>query len=130
MKKFLEILLFHPYVYHKWQSYDAWFLRYIAKRTDFFVTQGNFLPFYPTSHLEHQNFEKMKKCLEILSFYTCVPQMTIIWCTVLEIGVRQTEFFVILDHFFHFTPLTTWKITILKNWKKQFRILPFYSCVP
>ena len=104
MKKFLEILLFHPYVYHKWQSYDAWFLRYIAQRTDFFVTQGHFLPFYPTSHLEHQNFEKMKKCLEILSFYTCVPQMTIIWCTVLEIRSATDRIFCHFGPFFPFYP--------------------------
>ena len=34
---------------------------------------GPFLPFYPLNKPQNQNFEKMKKCLEILSFYACVP---------------------------------------------------------
>ena len=29
-----------------------------------------------------------------------------------------------------FTPLTTWKIKILKNWKRHLEILSFYTCVP
>ena len=29
-----------------------------------------------------------------------------------------------------FTPLTTWKVKILKNWKKHLEILSFYMCVP
>ena len=32
-------------VYHKWQSYDVWFLRYKVQRTEFFVDY--FLPFWP-----------------------------------------------------------------------------------
>ena len=31
----------------------------------------------------------------------------------------NTYFFVILDHFLPFSPLTTWKIKILKNWKEM-----------
>ena len=35
-------------------------------------------PFDPSNNPTNQNFEKNgKKYLEILSFYTCVPQMTI-----------------------------------------------------
>ena len=33
--------------YHKLQSYDKWFLRYWAQRTEFFVILDNFLPIYP-----------------------------------------------------------------------------------
>ena len=36
--------------------------------------------------------------------------------------VRQIEFFVILDHFL------TWKIKILKIWRKHFGISLFYTC--
>ena len=35
------------HVYHKWQSYDVWFLRYGAWQTEFFVILDNFLPIYP-----------------------------------------------------------------------------------
>ena len=52
---------------------------------------GHFLPFYPTNKPKSQNFEKIKKKkkrkkkkLEILSFYICLPRMTIIWCMVRE----------------------------------------------
>ena len=48
-------------VYHKWQSYDVWFLRYEAWRTEFFVILDRFLTFYPPNNPKNQNFEKMKK---------------------------------------------------------------------
>ena len=48
-------------VYHKWQSYDIWFLRYQLQQTDFFVILGHFLPFYPPNILENENIKKMKK---------------------------------------------------------------------
>ena len=34
-------------MYHKWRSYDVWFLRYQARQTECFVILGYFLPFYP-----------------------------------------------------------------------------------
>ena len=36
-------------VYHKWQSYDVWFLRYWMWQTEF-VILDHFLPFYPTNN--------------------------------------------------------------------------------
>ena len=44
-----------------------------------------------------------KKKLKIISFYTCIPQMTIIWRMVPELS-SATEFFVILGYFLPFTP--------------------------
>ena len=49
------------------------FVRYGVQLTEYFVIFDRFLPFYPTNHLENQNLEKMKKVLDILPFYTCVP---------------------------------------------------------
>ena len=46
---------------------------------------GPFLPFYPTNNPKNQNFEKMKKSLEISPFYTSVPQIMIICYIVPEI---------------------------------------------
>ena len=34
------------HLHHKWQSYDAWFLRYGARHTEFLVILDCFLPFY------------------------------------------------------------------------------------
>ena len=63
---------YFTHVYHKWQSYDVWFLRYQAWQTEFFIILDNFLPFYLPNNLKYQNFEKVKKKkkkhLEILLF--------------------------------------------------------------
>ena len=68
-------------VYHKWQSYDVWFLRYEAWQTDFFVILGHFLPFYPTNNPKNQNFEKMKTT----ALYRSIPKIMTIYYTVPEI---------------------------------------------
>ena len=55
---------------------------------------GPLYPFYPPSNPKNQHFEKMKKCLEISSFYICVSKFMIRWCVVPEIWCmtdRQTE---------------------------------------
>ena len=82
----------------------------------------------------NQNFENMKEIpVKISSFYTstCVPQMTIIRCTVPEIWSATdviSEFFVIsVDYFLPFSvlPPTTQKIKILKKWKNDWRYYHF-----
>ena len=73
----------------------------------------------PTSP-KNQNFEKMKKSLEILSFYICVPKTMIRWCTVPEIWCVTD---VIIFHFGLF-------FALLKKWKKGMEISSFYTCVP
>ena len=84
--------------------------------------------------------------MEILSFYTCVPLMKIIWCMVLRYKAHQSVllFWVI---FCPLTLLTTWKIKMKKKWKKKkkkkikkklkkkkkkksLEILSFYICTP
>ena len=73
-------------VYHKWQSYDVWFLRYEVWRTEFFVILDCFLPFYPHNNPKNQNFEKLKKQhMEISSFYASVTKIMIICYTALYI---------------------------------------------
>ena len=48
----------------------------------------------------------------------------------LRYGVRGTEFFVNMCQFLPFYPLTTWKIKMLKKWKKYLEMSSFYTCVP
>ena len=60
-------------VYHKWRSYDAWFLKYQAWPTEFFWHFVLFCPFTPLTTWKIKN---EKKWLEI-SFYTWAPQVTI-----------------------------------------------------
>ena len=42
------------------------------------VILGHFLPFYPLNP-RNQNFEKWKNLLEISSFHTCLPKITIMY---------------------------------------------------
>ena len=61
-------------VYHKWQSYEVWFLRYEAWRTEFFVILDCFLPFYPHNKMKNQNVEKLKKTPgDIIILHKCTP---------------------------------------------------------
>ena len=61
MKKIAWSYYHFTQVYHKWQSYNVWFLRYEVQQTEFFVSLGQFLPFYFPNNLENQNFEEVKK---------------------------------------------------------------------
>ena len=51
-----DIILLYIHVYHKWRSYDIWFLKYKVWQTEIFVILGHFLPFQPL-----ENPEKLKK---------------------------------------------------------------------
>ena len=62
-------------VSHKWQSHDLWLLRYWGRSREFFVILDHYLHFYPPNNPKNQNFEKILKCLEISSFYICVPKV-------------------------------------------------------
>ena len=50
-----------------------------------FFILGYTFPFYPHNSPKNENFKKMKKGLEISSFYTSVPKIMIIYYTVPEI---------------------------------------------
>ena len=62
-------------------------MRYGSSDTEWetkcFVILGRFLPFYPPNSLE--NLKKWKQHLEMSSFYTYVPKITIIWFMIPEI---------------------------------------------
>ena len=78
-------------------KYDLWLMRYV------------FFALLPLNNPKNQNLKKMKKkkpwrfYTRFTSFYTCVPEMTIIWCMVPQIW-SMTNNFVILDHFLPFYP--------------------------
>ena len=116
-KQFLEILSFVPLL-HKWKSYDVWVLIYGVWQTEFLLTLDHFLPFYSPINPKNNNFDKMKKKqFEILSFYTCVPQMKIIWCMFPEISSMIDRPFCRLGHFLPF--YLTNNPQKLKFWKTE-----------
>ena len=89
-------------MHHKWQSCAVWFLRYGAAFDghNFLSFWTFFCRFTPLSTQKIKVLKKLKKCLEILPFYTCVPQMKIIWCMVSEILSMMDSIFCHLDHFY------------------------------
>ena len=92
---------------------------------------GNFLPFYhPNPKMKIS--KKMKKSLEISSFYTSVPRIMIICYTVREIQcvTNVTASFHFWATFCPFTPITAWKMKILIKWKKHLDISSFYTGAP
>ena len=115
-KKHLKILSFYK---HKWQSYDLWFLRYMECNREFFVILDQFLPLYPPNNPKSQNFEKIKKLpgdIIILHRFNINNNHMMYgsWNTECN-GQNFLSFSTI---FCPFTPVTTWKIKISKNWKK------------
>ena len=62
------------------------------------VILGHFLSFYPLKSQNIKSFEKWKNLVEIPLFYTSVPKITIIWCTVPDIRSETDR------TFWHFGP--------------------------
>ena len=59
------------HVYHKWQSYDVWFLSMESYGQNF-VILDRFLLFYPNNNSQNQNFLKMKETSrDIIILHMC-----------------------------------------------------------
>ena len=82
------------------------------------VILGLFLSFYPLKSQKIKIFKNEKICRRYHHFIHVYQKSQSYDVWFLRYGVRQTEFFVIMDHFFPFTPQWTQKIKILKKWKK------------
>ena len=115
-------------MYHKWQSYDVWFLKYGARQTEFFIFLDYFLPFYPSNKLENQNYEKMKKKTknkqtntlgDIIFLHMCKINENHMICGFWDMGHNWQKFLSFWTIFCHFTPLTSWTIKIMKKLKKK-----------
>ena len=72
-----------------------------------------------------------KKLLDISSFYTCAPKITVIWCMVLEILSETEKIFCHFGPFFALLPLPLndpeYQNFEKKKWKKCLEILSFYT---
>ena len=85
-RKNIKSWIYSPFthVYHNWRSYDVLFLRFKARKS-FLSFWAIFCPLTLLTTWKIEILKKnLKKAPKIL-FYTCVPQMTIIWCMVLQI---------------------------------------------
>ena len=115
VKKTGDIILLHICTINKdHMIYGSWDIK--AQWTEFLVILGYFLPIDPLN-LKNQNFEKMKKSLQILSFYTCVQQTTIMWCMVLEKWSTEGKIFCHFRLVFALLPPTNPENQNLKKWE-------------
>ena len=90
----------------------------------FFCHFGPTLPFYspPNNNPQNQNFEKMKKRIWwCLHFTHLCTKNHVILCMLPETWSVTDTFLSFLGIFYLFIQLTTWKIKILKKWKKAWR---------
>ena len=101
------------YVYHKWKSYDVWFLRYGAWQTIFFLILDHFVPFYPPNKPENQNFEKREKTPGDIILHKCTKNHDDILYLSLDMVLDKCKFYFSFWAFFcPFTPLTAGKFKI------------------
>ena len=111
-------------MYQKSQPYNIQFLKYRVRQAEFFVILVIFCPSNTPSLMFPKIkilIKKWKKCLQILSFY-------IYMCTINEdheiydpwnIRCDRQKFLSFSAIFCPFSPLTSWKIKILKLKKKN-----------
>ena len=90
-----------------------------------------FFPLLPSNKPKNQNFEKLKETpryIIILHMYTVNDNhmMYSSW----DMERHGQNFLSFWTIFCPFTSLKTWKIKVLKKWKKSLEVLSFYTSVP
>ena len=119
-------------MYHKWKSYDVWFLRYGMHAPDrIFSHFGLFFVLLPPNNAENQNFEKMKKTPgDIIISHKCTTNENHIIYDSWYMKCDRQNFLSFWATFYPFNPLATQKIKILKKWNKHLEVSSFYTSVP
>ena len=114
-------------MYQKLWSDDVWFLKYGCDRCNYL---GHFFPFYPRNSPENQNFEEMKKSpQDIIILHSCTKNYDQMMYGSWDMVCDICNYFSFWAIFYPFTPVTAWKIKILKKWNKKPEISSFYICV-
>ena len=108
------------YVYHKWQSYDVWLLRYGVWQTEF-LSFWTIFCLSPPKNLKNQNFEKMKKRPgDIIILLKCTENHDhTLYCSWYGMWQMYNCYFSLWAIFFPFTPVTAQKMNISKKWNKK-----------
>ena len=113
-------------MYHKWKSYNVWFLRYGAWQT-IYCHFGQIFALLPPKNPNNQNFEKVKKKTpgDIIILHMCAINENHIMYGSSDMERDGQNFLSFWTNFCTFTPLKTQIIKILKKWKKNLEILSF-----
>ena len=114
-------------MYHKWQSYDVWFLRYGMQRTESFAFLERFLLFH-SPNPENKNFEKIKITPgDVIILHMCTINNNHKMCGSCDIEGNKHNSLSFWTIFYPFTPLLIQKINILKKWKKKKKYMDISS---
>ena len=123
-KKWKKCMDIYINVYHKWTSYDIWFLKCKVRQTSF-CHFGSFFAFQCPDNPESQNFKIEKSTRRYYHFTHLYHTWQSYDVCFLRYGAWQTEFFVILDRFLPFYPPNNPKNQNLKNEKNTYRYYHF-----
>ena len=108
---------------HMMYGNGSWELRHSRQFLSFWA---NFSPLTLLTIQQIKILKKWKNYLEILSFYTCVPQMTITWCMVLDISSMTDGLFCHFRKFLPFCPSNNSQNQNFEKLKKKYmEILSF-----
>ena len=118
------------HMYHKWESYDVWFMKYGAWQTQFFVILDHFLHFYhpsppPLTTQKFKNFKKWKNTWRHYHFIHVYHKWQSYDVWFLWYGVWWTECFVVSDSFLPFYPPNQKNQKFRKNEKYTWRYYHF-----
>ena len=127
MKKTTWRYCHFTHVYHKWQPFDVWFLRYQARRTEFFVTLNHFFHFYLPKNSKNQNFEELKKTPgDITIWHKCTKNHDhMLYCSWNRVCDRLTVIFHFGLFFTFLPPQQPKKSKFWKNEKSTWRHHPY-----
>ena len=105
------------YLYHKWQSYEVWFLSYQAWQTRIFLSLWTI---FCTNNPKNKNFEKLtKRPGNIIILHKCTKNHDhMLYCS-LDMTRNRFNYFSFWASFYFFTSLTAQKIKIFLKMKKM-----------
>ena len=125
-EKIILKFILYIHVYHKWRSYDIWFLKYKVWQTEIFDILGHFLPFQPLDNLGNQNFN-IETPRDIIILQICTINDNHIMYSSWDMERDRHNFLSFWTAFSPFTTLWTQKIKIFKKMKKNTWRLSFYK---
>ena len=125
------IILHKRTINYNYVMYGSWDMRCDRIFLSFWAI---FCPFSPLTTQTIKTLKKWKNPLKILSCYTSVLKIMIIYYNVPEIWLVTNAIFFFFFHFrlyfSLYSPLIAQKIKTLKKWKKYLDISSFHTSVP
>ena len=133
-----EVIILHVCTKNYDHIYGSWDIRHARQ---FFCHFGSFFAFDPPNNPKNQNLEKIKiRPGDIIILHLCTTNDNHMMYGSWNMEHGRQNFLSFWTIFCPFTPLTSWKIKIMRKWKKKTKnkqtnkqthleILSFYTCV-